>query len=124
MTKREDKNDESILLEKDILLYQDTAVEATDIKIGDIPIEQFIRNLKVDKREKIFLIFKAELDCLENDTNQTFMYVPFAFTESEEEAIEFCKKGRSFTKDNCWAIRYVFKDGVAPEFSYQEIPKI
>lgn len=52
----------------------------------------------------IFVIQKAVVDNWENDARSAYWYEVFSFTETEEEAIDFCSNGGVLTKKDCWAI--------------------
>ena len=52
----------------------------------------------------IFLIKKLWLDSMENEYNSAKGYNAFGYVTTEDEAIEFCKKGKMYDKKACWAL--------------------
>lgn len=69
--------------------------------------------------KEIYLIDRIWLDSLENDTFSAVGYGVFGFVTTEEEAKEFCSKGKLYTKKDCWAI---FTN--MPEYRYRKVEKL
>ena len=53
---------------------------------------------------RVFLIEKIWLDSMENEIASAKGYKPYGFVNTEEEAISFCNKGKTYTSKDCWAI--------------------
>jgi hypothetical protein len=72
------------------------------------------KNIKIMK--SIFLIERIWTNSMENEINSAVGYEPYGFVSTKEDAEQFCLKGRSFTRKDCWAILYE-----QPEYIYKEI---
>ncbi len=59
---------------------------------------------KTDVSGIIFLIKQLWLDSMENEYNSAKGYDAFGYVNTEDEAIEFCKKGKMYDKKACWAL--------------------
>ena len=57
------------------------------------------------------------------ENNNADGYTPFAFTESEEEAKEFCINCGFWTVRDCWSIQY-HPGGIMPKYKYTELPPL
>lgn len=64
----------------------------------------------------IFLIEKIWFDSMENEVGSAVGYSPFGFVDTEDEAKQFCDKGRICTKKDCWAVW-----GEQKEYKYSEV---
>ena len=64
----------------------------------------------------MYLIWKVWADSLENEIGHAFGYSPFAYTDGEKEAREFCEKGEKLGT-GCW----VTASHGAPIYKYEEI---
>jgi len=71
---------------------------------------------KLFKLNSVFLVEKLWRDPLENKVSNAIGYEPYCVFLTEDEAIDFCKKGKKFTKNYCWAIR-----GEIDQYKYKEI---
>jgi len=63
----------------------------------------------------IYLIKELWMYPYENQPSDAVGYRPLGFVATEEEAIDFCAKGRKYTQSDCWAIyrpvnQYEFKE--------------
>lgn len=68
----------------------------------------------------MYLIKKIRLDPMENELGQAVGYTNFGYKNTEEEAKEFCSKGKIYTRKDCWALAW----GDANEYTYERIDKI
>ena len=71
--------------------------------------------------EKIFLIEKGWVDPMEN--READGYIPFTFSETEEEAKTFCESKGYWTDKDCWSVSFM-KDKKMAKYRYKEIKKI
>ena len=71
---------------------------------------------QADVISSIFLIEKIWFNTMENDAGSAVGYSPFGFVNTEDEAKQFCDKGRICTQKDCWAIW-----GEQKEYKYSEI---
>jgi hypothetical protein len=65
-----------------------------------------------------YLIEKLWIDPMEN--HRADGYSPFGYTNTKEEAENFCMKGKTFTKEDCWSLMF----GSKPEYRYSELKNI
>jgi len=68
---------------------------------------------------KIFLIEKIWTDSMENEIDSAVGYDSWGYMTNEKNAKEFCEKGKTFTQNDCWAIRENM-----PEYRYRKILKV
>lgn len=68
---------------------------------------------------KRYIIFQIWVSPLENKVRDAVGYNIVGYTETGDEAEEFCNQGRDYDVNDCWAIQ-----GSKPEFIYQEVKLI
>lgn len=61
-------------------------------------------NSQLCNMDHIYIIERATLDPLENDSNRAIEWQAYTFCHTVKEAKEFVDSGRIFTKEDCWPI--------------------
>lgn len=64
----------------------------------------------------MFIVYKVELNPLENEASAAVGLAPMYVTPHEELAQQYCQSGRMLTKADCWAI-----NNPTPELFYKSI---
>lgn len=67
--------------------------------------------------DDIFIISKIWIDPLEN--RKAYGYDIYGYVLSEEKAIAFCSKGKTYTQKDCWQIT-----DSKPEYIWKRVSKI
>jgi len=65
------------------------------------------------------MIARIWVDSFENQVDSAVGYYSIGYVETEQEAIDFCSKGKKFTDKDCWAIR-----GIKDQFTYKPLKKL